>query len=103
MIRVNCYAPNTETGQIKTFQDVANRLNDLDADPECNYIFGGDWNLIFETTMDSMGGSPKLKEKSIFHLQSIMSDYELVNIYRLKSWPETVYLEVQNTPDHEKA
>ena len=54
-VLVNCYAPNTETGQIKTFQDLANCLNDLDADPECNYIFGGDWNLIFDTTMDSMG------------------------------------------------
>ena len=72
-VLVNCYAPNTETGQIKTFQDLANRLNDLDADPECNYIFGGDWNLIFDTTMDSMGG---IYLKSIFHLRSIMSDYE---------------------------
>ena len=35
--------------------------------------------------MDSMGGSPKLKEKSIFHLRSIMSDYELVDIYRLRN------------------
>ena len=52
----NCYAPNTETGEIKTFQDLANRLSDLDADPECNYIFDGDWNLIFDTTMNSMGG-----------------------------------------------
>ena len=85
---VNFYAPNTETGQIKTFQDLANRLSDLDADPECNYIFGGDWNLTFHTTMDSMGGggcSPKLKEKSIFHLRSIMFDYDLVDIYRLRS------------------
>ena len=42
-VLVNCYAPNTETGQIKTFlQDLANHLSDLDADPECNYIFGGD-------------------------------------------------------------
>ena len=31
------------------------------------------------------GGSPKLKEKSIFHLRSIMSDYELVDIYRLRN------------------
>ena len=84
-VLVNCYAPNSETGQIKTFQDLANRLCDLDADPECSCIFGGDWNLIFDTTMDSMGGSPKLKEKSIFHLRSIMSDYDLVDIYRLRN------------------
>ena len=55
-VLVNCYALNTETGQIKTFQDLANRLSDLDADPECNYIFGGDWNLIFDTTVESIEG-----------------------------------------------
>ena len=54
-VLINCYAPNTETGQIKTFQDLTNHLSDLDADPESNYIFGGDWNLIFDTALDSMG------------------------------------------------
>ena len=53
-VLVNCYAPNTETGPIKTFQDIANHLSDLDADPECNYIFGGEWNLSFDTTLDSI-------------------------------------------------
>ena len=78
-VLVDCYVPNTETGQSKTFQDLANHLSDLDADPECNYIFGGDWDLIFDAILDSMGGSPKLKEKSIFHLWSIMSDDDLVD------------------------
>ena len=31
-VLVNWYAPNTETGQIKTFQDPANHLSDLDAE-----------------------------------------------------------------------
>ena len=84
-VLVNCYSPSTETRQIKTFQDLANHFSDLDADPECNYIFGGDWNLIFYTTLDSMEGSPKLKEKSIFHLQSIISGYDLVDICTYRS------------------
>ena len=54
-VLVNCYAPGIETGQIKTFQDLVNHLCDMDAEPEYNYIFGGDWNLIFDTTVDSMG------------------------------------------------
>ena len=54
-ILVNCHTPNAETGQIKTFQDIAKHLSDLDADPECNYIFGRDWNIIFDTTLDTMG------------------------------------------------
>ena len=97
-VLVNCYAPNTETGQIKTFQDLANRLSDLDADPECNYIFSGVWNLIFDITMDSMGVSPKLKEKSIFHLRSIMSDYDLLDIYRLRNPGLTQFTWRRKTP-----
>ena len=68
-----------------TEKHLAHHLSEPDADPECNYIFGGDWNLIFDTTLGSMEGSPKLKEKSIFHLRSIISDYELINIYRLRN------------------
>ena len=78
-VLVNCYAPNTETGQIKTFQDLANHLSDLDADPEHKYIFGGEWNLIFNATLDSIGGGgggggeePKTKRKIYF---SFMVDY----------------------------
>ena len=55
MFPFNCYARNTETGQIKTFQDLENRLSDLDAGPECNYIFGRNWNLIFDTTIGGGG------------------------------------------------
>ena len=65
-VLVNCYAPNTETGQINTFQDLANRLSDLDADPECNYIFGGDWNLIFLYNNGFHGGKSKTEGKIYF-------------------------------------
>ena len=75
-VLVNCYAPKTDTGQIKTFQDLANHLVT--------------WMLIQNVaislaTLDSIGDSSKLKEKSIFHLRSIMSDHDLVDIYRLRN------------------
>ena len=34
-----------------TEKHLAHHLSEPDADPECNYIFGEDWNLIFDTTL----------------------------------------------------
>ena len=40
-VLIICYAPNTETGQIKTFQDLANHLSDLDAVQNATIILVG--------------------------------------------------------------
>ena len=78
-ILINCYAPNTENGQIQTFKEIANHLAETDTPSDSKYIFAGDWNLIFDATMDSFGQKAKLKCKAIFQLQNIMSSYELID------------------------
>ena len=47
--------------------------------------FAGDWNFIFDATMDSFGKKAKLKLKAIFELQNIMSSYELFDIWRTRN------------------
>ena len=78
-ILINCYAPDTENGQIQTFKEIANHLVEMDIPPDSKYICAGDWNLIFDATMDSFGKKAKLKRKAIFQLQNIMSSYELID------------------------
>ena len=77
---LNCYAPNEEKGQVKLFKDISGHLNGLDSPLGCNFICAGDWNLIFDTKMDSLGGKSKLKRKSIYQLKSLMSSYNLIDI-----------------------
>ena len=74
-ILINRYAPNTENRQIQTFKEIANHLTEMDIPPNIHskYICAGDWNLIFDATMDSFGKKVKLKRKVIFQLQNIMS------------------------------
>ena len=84
-ILINCYAPNTENGQIQTFKEIANHLAEMDIPPDSNYICAGDWNLIFHATMDSFGKKAKLKRKAIFQLQNVMSSYELIDIWEPKT------------------
>ena len=49
------------------------------------FICAEDWNLIFDATRDSFGGKAVLKRKVIFQLKSIMSSYDLVDIWRVRN------------------
>ena len=62
-ILLNCYVPNSEKGQVKTFTEISNHLADMDITPDYKFICVGDWNLIFDATRHSFGGTeiPKLK------------------------------------------
>ena len=60
-ILVNCYAPNNEQEQIKLFHVIRDHLKKLEPDEDVNIILEGDWNLIFNSSLDALGGKPGLK------------------------------------------
>ena len=51
-VLINCYAPNSETGQVKILKDTSKHLADMDISPDYKYICAGDWNLIFDAFID---------------------------------------------------
>ena len=53
------------------------------------FIWSGDFNVVFDTVLDADGGSPNLKLKSVSKLLSIMSENDLCDIYRVRN-PDTV-------------
>ena len=67
---------------MKFCKDISGHLNGLDIPPGCKSICAGDWNLIFDTRMDSQS---KLERKSIYQLNSIMSSYYLIDIWRIRN------------------
>ena len=85
LILINCCAPNTENKQIQTFKEIPNHLVQMDILADSKYICAGDWNLIFDGTMDSFGKKAKLKCKAKFQLQNIMSSYELIDIWHTQN------------------
>ena len=84
-VSINCYAPNLEKGQVKIFKEISKHLADMDITPEYKFISAGAWNLIFNATRDSFGRKAALKHKAIFQLKSIMSNYDLVDIWRVRN------------------
>ena len=84
-ILINYYGPNSEPSQVKTIKQIASRLKDLEIEDNVQYILAGDWNLIFDRSLDATGGSPSLKRNALKELKSIMIDYNLVDIWRARN------------------
>ena len=84
-VLINFYALHSEKGQVKIFEEVSKHLTNMDITPDYKFICAEDWDLIFDATRDSFGGKAVLKCKAIFQLKSIMSDYDLVNIWRVRN------------------
>ena len=74
-VLVNIYNPNTETEQVAT-------LHDLDID------LAGDFNFFFDTSLDSYGGKPTLKKKSIAKYIELKEKVDLCDIWRIRN-PKT--------------
>ena len=49
------------------------------------FILTGDWNVIFDRSLDALGGSPTLKFNSLKEIQSLMLDYKLLDIWRARN------------------
>ena len=67
-VLINCYAPNSEKGQVKIFKEISQHLTNMDITHEYKFICAGDWNIIFDATRDSFGGKAVLKRKAIYQL-----------------------------------
>ena len=79
-IILSYYGPNDESSQLNVLQLLAEKLKTVNVEDNCQFILAGDWNLIFGESLDSMGGSSSLEFKSLEKSQSIMIDYNLVDV-----------------------
>ena len=75
-VLVNSYAPNTESSQVKLFKEILAQLSNLGFDQDSQFILTGDWNLIFDTFLDSLGGKSRLNKRSISDLKILTEDME---------------------------
>ena len=82
---INYYGPNGETDWVNVLKQLAIHLRNINADRNITCILGGDGNLIFDESLDAMGGSRSLKYNSLKELQTIISDYNLIDIWRVRN------------------
>ena len=63
-----------------------------------NFIFGGDWNFIFDSKLDANGGSPTIKRKTFAELIKLSEKYDLADIFRVRHPEKRRFSFRQNTP-----
>ena len=64
-ILINYHAPNDECQQFQVLEEISNNLDKLDLKENTQFIWGGDFNVIFYEKLDADGGNTKLEDKSI--------------------------------------
>ena len=83
---VNLYLPNYEHLQVSVMKSLIERLtSDFDIPIDTKIVWGGDFNFIFDSNLDSSGENPILKTTSIETIQEIMLEWDLCEIWRLRN------------------
>ena len=81
---INLYNANNELDQLTVLDLLISKLDGLDFDVNCKPIFGGDFNLIFDSKLDASGGNPSLKKRSLAKLMKIMQNLDVTDIFRVR-------------------
>ena len=68
---INFYNANRQNEQLKALQNLNNIISGIELESDTRFMFGGDFNIIYDVKLDADGGSPSLKLSSISKLESI--------------------------------
>ena len=95
---INYYAPNVEGAQITVLSEINDIINNLGLEEDSTILWGGDFNSFFDVKLDTDGGSPQLKEKPICKFITMMSQFDLCDIFRVRHPNEKRFTWRQKNP-----
>ena len=82
---INLCNPNTESKQHKVLEKLENMLSTSNPTQVNQIIFAGDFNLFFNSKLESNGGNPVYKNHSVAKLIELKEKYTLTNIWRIQN------------------
>ena len=79
---LNYYISNVGNEQLSVLNMLSDELDKvlLRENQDVHFVFGGDWNLIFDKSLDALSGKPNLKKNAMVKLNSLMGKLDLVDI-----------------------
>ena len=84
----NIYILNAEAEQITTLIDLGRMLETIKDLPDKHIVLADNFNLFFDTSLDSYGGKPTLKNKSIASFIELKEKFDLSDIWIIRN-PKT--------------
>ena len=82
-ILINLY--NTETKQLKIFQEIQSLLKFFDINQKKWIMFAGDFNIFFNSKLGAKGGKPPSKRKSTSKLVDIEKSLDICDIWLIRN------------------
>ena len=82
---INIYNANTEAEQLHRLNDLINILETFEDIQNKSFVLGGDFNVILNPSLDSEGGKPVIKRKTIAKLIQITENLDLCDIWRIRN------------------
>ena len=82
---INFYNPDTEAEQLKTLSKLTEMLTKLHLTQNNNIICAGDFNLLFNIKLESYGGNPVFKKRSVRKIFELKETYNLTDIWRIRN------------------
>ena len=82
-VLINIYNANTEFEQLESLSDLVSIIDKVKDIQSKNIVLGGDINVVFDISLESLGGNPCLKKKSIAKLIQIREKFNLCDIWKI--------------------
>ena len=85
VLRINLYNVNTEKEQLDTLTKLSEMLNSIPNTINKNEILGSDFNLFFDTFLETQSRNLILKKKSLAKLIEIKGTLDICDIWRIRT------------------
>ena len=79
-VLINIYNANTEAEQLHTLNGLIKILKTFEDIQNKSVVLGGDFNIILNPSLDSDGGKPVIKKKTIAKLMPITENLDFCDI-----------------------
>ena len=84
-VLVNIYNPNTETEQLMTLLDLGKLLKTIQDFSDKHIVLAGDFNFFYDTSLDSYGDKPTLKNNFITKFIELKERFDLCDIWKINN------------------
>ena len=84
-VLINIFNANTESEQLHILNDLVNILETIEDIQNKSVVLGGDFNVILNLSLDSEGGKPVIKKRTIAKSIQKTENLDLCDIWRIRN------------------